>query len=196
MLRQWRGKMFAFTSTSTDYWGLSIKPSVYLGCGKNRTCDLLVCTPLWQVSSKAFNVHHSSLLNKTCDVPHAPAYLSLFLFEQQMCIKKEKNATRCLMFNLLFCFGFFSWKCSEWKQSFLLYKEFRWCYYRTVNLHAEKIRLGRMRYKESFSLRYVKDTIRILSVLHGSTRVRTLSKARSFFTVKLKDIQRKMRNIF
>lgn len=42
--------MSVFTSTSTDNLGLSIKPIVHLGCGnkpgKNRTSDLLVCTPL------------------------------------------------------------------------------------------------------------------------------------------------------
>lgn len=81
------------------------------------------------------------------------------------------------MFNLLIYF--FGMCCSEQKQSFILYQEFRLCYYRTVNLHTDKTQLGQMKYKESFSLHYVKDTIRILSVLHGSTS--TLSEASFFF---------------
>lgn len=97
------------------------------------------------------------------------------------------------MFNPLI-YVFLCWWCSERKHSFILYQEFRLCYYRTVNLHTDKTRLGRMKYKASSSRRYVKDTIRILSVLHGSTR--TPSEASFFFFLPGWKTSKRRRGIF
>lgn len=105
---------------------------------------------------------------------HTPRYPLSFLFLNSRSVKRKKKMPPDV-WCLIFWFIFFGWWCSERKHSFMLYWELRLGYYRAVNLHTDKIQLGRMRYKEFFSLRYMKDTIRILSVVHGSTRVRTLS---------------------
>lgn len=52
----------------------------------------------------AFNVHHSPLRNKAFIVPHGPYTSPSFVFEQRSCWGKKKNATRCLMFNLVIYF--------------------------------------------------------------------------------------------
>lgn len=74
------------------------------------------------------------------------------------------------------------------EQRFILYQEFRLCYYWAVNLHTGKLSSDGWNTKIPFYLRYVKDAIRIPSVCMGGARA-------SFFLSSWKTFRRRQTKV-